>query len=71
MEEILVFKTNASRKTKLEDLHILLSADPRIKSWNFDFWDRDNIFRVVSLGITSQEIIEILYSVNILASELL
>lgn len=71
MEEILVFKTNASEKNSLEPLHSLLVADQRIKCWNFDFDDCDKVFRIVSLGITSKEVIDILHSVNIMASELI
>ena len=70
-EEILVFKTNASAYNDLERLSRLLRNKPGIKSWNFDFDDCDKVFRLVSIGITSEEIIELLSSVNILASELI
>jgi hypothetical protein len=71
MEEILVFKTNASVHNDLPALSRLLRNKQGIKSWNFDFDDCDKVFRLVSVGITREEVIKLLSSVDILASELL
>ncbi|MBN8877745.1 MAG: hypothetical protein J0I32_09390 [Sphingobacteriales bacterium] len=71
MEEILVFKTNVVQGTDLAALSELLNINRGVKSWNFDFQDSDNIFRVVSNGITSDEVSTILAFCNIQAKELL
>lgn len=70
MDEILVFKTDAVQGTDLATLSELLNINRGVKSWNFDFQDCDNIFRVVSNGITSDEIRTILAFCNIQANEL-
>lgn len=43
MEQILVFKTGAGENTDFKVLSRLLNVDCRIKRWNFDFDDCDNI----------------------------
>lgn len=70
MEEILVFKTNAVQGTDLATLSELLNTNHGVKSWNFDFQDSDNILRVISNGITSDEVSTILAFCNIQANEL-
>lgn len=60
MEEILVFKTNAVEGTDLTILRELLNTNSGIKSWNFDFDDCDNIFRLVSTGISDKEVLKML-----------
>ncbi|GAA4306753.1 hypothetical protein [Compostibacter hankyongensis] len=70
MEEILVFKTDASEQTDLEALRRLFSREQKVRSWNFDFDDCDNIFRLVSAGITCEEVITMLASLDIRATEL-
>lgn len=70
MEEVLVFKTNASRHVNLRRLNRYLKQRDGVKSWNFDFEDRDNIFRLVSTGIRAGKVREILAGIGIEAEEL-
>lgn len=70
MEEILIFKANTLQETDLVTLSQLLNINRGVKSGNFDFLDCDNIFSVVSNGITGDEIGTILASCNIYAKEL-
>jgi hypothetical protein len=55
--EILVFKTNI--KTQADRMHIksILDAHPKILEWSVDMEDVDCVLRVVSDGITIDEII--------------
>lgn len=70
MKEVLVFKTNASRRTNLRRLNRFLKNAGGIASWNFDFDDCDHIFRLVSTGISSRKVLEILAEAGIDATEL-
>lgn len=66
---ILVFKTNASEHLD-QQLVSSLFCKERLRTWNFDFEDCDNIFRVESYGISADEIIEKLATIGIDASEI-
>lgn len=70
MEEIRVYKTNASENTDLSHLAGLLGKLPGIRDWNFDFEDRDNIFRVVSVGVPARRLESLLAEAGIRATEL-
>lgn len=70
MEEILVFKTDASQEADLEKLSSELQKRNGVKKWNFDFDDCDNIFRLVSNGISSNEVVKLLEEHSITATEL-
>lgn len=70
MEEVLVFRTNASRRVNLRRLKRFLKSADGVRSWNFDFEDCDNIFRLVSTGISSGRVREILAEAGIEATEL-
>lgn len=67
---ILVFKTNASSNINQRLVASLFEYEKGVKTWNFDFEDCDNIFRVESSGIAAEEIIQKLATINIIAEEL-
>lgn len=70
MEEILVYKTNATENTDLSLLKSLLDDSTGIKEWNFDFEDCDHIFRLASTGISSRSVELLLSKAGITAYEL-
>lgn len=68
---ILVFKTNATEKLDQNLVYTLFQKMKGIKYWNFDFEDEDNIFRVESLGISAEKVIQKLATIGIDAIELM
>jgi hypothetical protein len=58
---ILIFKTNISRKKDVGVIEPLLSADESIVRWNVDREDTDNVLRVVT---TSNDPIDIIKTIN-------
>lgn len=67
---ILVFRTDAAENLDQLLVFSLFRNEAGVKAWNFDFEDRDHIFRVESCGVSAEEIIEKLSSIGIEATEL-
>lgn len=68
--EVLVFKTNVSRRIQVNKVKTLLETIPAINKWNFDLEDCDNILRIVANDLSPQEIEFVLQTAGIDCQEL-
>ncbi|MCW3089103.1 MAG: hypothetical protein JWP81_172 [Ferruginibacter sp.] len=68
--EILVFKTNLTDTTRINDIESSLDVHPNIFKWNVDLNDRDNILRVIANDIAGEEVEKMLLSAGYYCEEL-
>jgi hypothetical protein len=68
--EVLVFKTNISTKTQLEEVRPVLSTLQGIKSWSIDREDVDKVLRIESEHLLPEVIIRLLNTVGFECEEL-
>jgi hypothetical protein len=68
--EILVFKTDIIEKSDSENLGQLLKEDSRIKAWNIDQEDIDNVLRIESNEMSPADVIEMVTKLGYLCEEL-
>ena len=65
-----VFKTNIDSAGEVEKIAAVLSAETRIIKWNIDAYDVDNVLRVESNELTSNEIAELVRNAGCYCEEL-
>ncbi|WP_417360914.1 hypothetical protein [Galbibacter sp.] len=68
--EILVFATNVITIDQMNDVLVNLLLHPGVKQANFDLEDIDKVLRVVSKGITAEEVEQTLLSQKIFCKAL-
>lgn len=59
LSNILVFKTNISSDDDMNTAREILSRENKIKCWNVDRGDVDNVLRVEGTGIEPQNIVDL------------
>ena len=67
---ILVFKTNIKSKKDLQKIEPVLNGNPFITSWNIDKNDIDKVLRIVTTGIDSYELVNIIKREGYMCEEL-
>jgi hypothetical protein len=68
--EVLIFKTDIVGKADTEILRQLLDADRRIKTWNIDQNDIDNVLRIESSDISPADVIKLVKNLGYMCEEL-
>jgi hypothetical protein len=68
--EVLIFKTDIVGKADTEILRQLLDADRRIKTWNIDQNDIDNVLRIESSDISPADVIKLVKNLGCMCEEL-
>jgi len=68
--EVLVFKTDIIGKASSENLGHILKEDRRIKNWNIDQNDIDNVLRIESTEMTPADVIELVENLGYRCEEL-
>jgi short-subunit dehydrogenase len=67
---VLVFKTDISNTTDLKNVFSALHEEPRIKKWNIDIEDIDNVLRIESDELEPFEIIHLINCCGFYCEEL-
>ena len=68
--EVLVFKTDIIGRTNSENLGQVLKDDRRIRSWNIDQNDIDNVLRIESSEMSPADVIQLVKSLGYMCEEL-
>ena len=68
--EVLVFKTDIVGKTNSETLGQILKEDRRIRTWNIDQNDIDNVLRIESSEMTPADVIALVRNLGYKCEEL-
>ena len=68
--EVLVFRTDIIGKSDSENLGQILKEDSRIKTWNIDQQDIDNVLRIESNEMRPADVIEMVTRLGYLCEEL-
>lgn len=69
-QEILIFRTSIATMDHIGQIEILFAQYPYIQKWSVDFEDWEKVLRIESIEITADEIIKLLQTIDIIASEL-
>ena len=69
-DDILIFRTSITEGQDIERIGVLFAQHPCIHKWSVDFEDREKVLRIESQGISVTEVIGVLRTLNIIASEL-
>lgn len=69
-DDILIFSTSITKKEDIERIEILFAQYPQIHKWSVDFEDWEKVLRIESRDITADSIIDVLWTIGIIASEL-
>lgn len=67
---VLVFKTNISDASDLKSVFAALQEEPRIRKWNIDIEDIDNVLRIESDLLEPSEIIHLINQFGFYCEEL-
>ncbi len=67
--EVLVFRTDIAGKSDSENVKQILE-DSRIKNWNIDQQDIDNVLRIESNEMSPAEVIEMVTKLGYMCEEL-
>jgi len=68
--EVLVFKTDIIAKADSENVAQILTNDHRIRNWNIDQDDIDNVLRIESSEMSSTDVIELVKKLGYMCEEL-
>jgi hypothetical protein len=68
--EVLVFKTDIVGKADSENLGQILKEDRRIRNWNIDQNDIDNVLRIESSEMSPADVIQLVKSLGYICEEL-
>lgn len=58
--QVLIFKTDIRFKSDLNRVLPVFHAESRIKKWNIDTADIDNVLRIESLEMNATEVIQLI-----------
>lgn len=70
LSEILIFKTNIRTAEDVSAISAILNNHSGIKDWNVDVEDIDCVLRIVSNGLTKQDVISLILNVGYNCQEL-
>ena len=68
--DVLVFKTDIVGETNSENLGQILKKDHRIRNWNIDHNDVDNVLRIESSEMSPADVIELVKNLGYMCEEL-
>ena len=68
--EVLVFKTDIIAKADSENIAQILTNDHRIRNWNIDQDDVDNVLRIESSEMSPTDVIELVKKLGYMCEEL-
>jgi hypothetical protein len=68
--EVLVFKTDIMGKADSQNLAQILTKDRRIRNWNIDQDDIDNVLRIESSEMGPADVIELVKKLGYMCEEL-
>lgn len=68
--DVLVFKTDIAGKSDCENIGQILKHDGRIKTWNVDQDDIDNVLRIESSEMSPAEVIDLVTRLGYICEEL-
>ena len=68
--EVLVFKTDIVGKADSENVAQILKEDNRIRNWNIDQDDIDNVLRIESTEMSPTDVIELVKKIGYKCEEL-
>jgi len=68
--EVLVFKTDIIGEKNTENLGQILKEDHRIRNWNIDQNDIDNVLRIESSEMSPADVIELVKNLGYMCEEL-
>lgn len=69
-DDILIFSTSITKRQDIERMEILFAQYPQIYKWSVDFEDWEKVLRIENQDITTDNIIDALWTIGIIASEL-
>jgi hypothetical protein len=70
LADILVFKTNVCQESDLQKVAAVISEDGRIRRWNVDQDDIDNVLRIESSHLHPEDVIELIRKAGFYCEEL-
>ena len=68
--EILVFKTNLTDTSRINDIEPTLDIHPNIIKWNVDMDDSDNVLRIEANDLAPKEVEALLWNAGYYCEEL-
>lgn len=68
--EVLVFKTDIIGEKNTKNLGQILKEDRRIRNWNIDQNDIDNVLRIESSEMSPADVIELVKNLGYMCEEL-
>lgn len=68
--DILIFRTSITGEQDVPKIEKLFAQYPQIHNWNVDFEDWEKVLRIESQGITTVDVIALLRTISVCASEL-
>ena len=68
--QVLIFQTNISQQKDVEKAGILLSSNSAIHDWNIDTDDKDNVLRVETNRLSSEDVIALIEKIGFECQEL-
>ena len=68
--DILIFRTSITKEQDIEKMEMLFTQYPQIHKWSIDFEDWEKVLRIESQGITVANVIDVLRTIGVIASEL-
>ena len=69
-DDILIFRTSITTEQDIERIETLFVQYFHIHKWSVDLEDWEKVLRIESKGITTNNIIDLLHTIGIIASEL-
>lgn len=69
-DDILIFRTSVTTRKDIERIEVLFAQYFNIHKWSVDFEDWEKILRIESKRITAAQIIKLLRTIGLVASEL-
>lgn len=70
IDNILVFKTNITNVTQVDNLKSVFNSFENIEDWSIDMEDCDHVLRVISDGIATDDVIRCLRKEGFYCEEL-
>ena len=69
-DDILIFRTSITTEQDVTWVETLFAQYSQIHKWSVDLEDWEKVLRIESKGITTNNIIDLLHTIGIIASEL-
>jgi hypothetical protein len=68
--DILVFKTNIIHEDDVQKITSFMTEEKRVKKWNVDRMDIDNVLRIESQNLNPDEVIQLINNAGYFCEEL-